>query len=48
MSAKTGSGVRNLKQRVKTANKRSLSSQKWLERLARLIRVTPPGIDIAV
>lgn len=32
MSAKTGSGVRNLKQRVKTANKRSLSSQKWLER----------------
>ncbi|MBO1903813.1 RlmE family RNA methyltransferase [Microvirga sp. 3-52] len=32
MSAKAGSGVRNLKQRVKTANKRSLSSQKWLER----------------
>ncbi|MFL5194770.1 MAG: RlmE family RNA methyltransferase [Microvirga sp.] len=32
MSAKTGSGARNLKQRVKTANKRSLSSQKWLER----------------
>ncbi|MBB3019841.1 23S rRNA (uridine2552-2'-O)-methyltransferase [Microvirga lupini] len=36
MSAKSssgsGSGVRNLKQRVKTANKRSLSSQKWLER----------------
>ncbi|MBL0402458.1 RlmE family RNA methyltransferase [Microvirga aerilata] len=32
MSTKTGSGVRNLKQRVKTANKRSLSSQKWLER----------------
>jgi len=32
VSAKTGSGVRNLKQRVKTANKRSLSSQKWLER----------------
>jgi 23S rRNA (uridine2552-2'-O)-methyltransferase len=31
-SAKSGSGVRNLKQRVKTANKRSLSSQKWLER----------------
>src|SRR3712207_3095228 len=29
---KPGSGVRNLKQRVKTANKRSLSSQKWLER----------------
>jgi 23S rRNA (uridine2552-2'-O)-methyltransferase len=32
VSAKTGSGARNLKQRVKTANKRSLSSQKWLER----------------
>jgi 23S rRNA (uridine2552-2'-O)-methyltransferase len=32
VSTKTGSGVRNLKQRVKTANKRSLSSQKWLER----------------
>jgi 23S rRNA (uridine2552-2'-O)-methyltransferase len=32
VSAKSGSGVRNLKQRVKTANKRSLSSQKWLER----------------
>ncbi|WP_230532121.1 RlmE family RNA methyltransferase [Microvirga roseola] len=32
MSSKSGSGVRNLKQRVKTANKRSLSSQKWLER----------------
>ncbi|WP_134496772.1 RlmE family RNA methyltransferase [Microvirga pakistanensis] len=32
MTTKTGSGVRNLKQRVKTANKRSLSSQKWLER----------------
>jgi 23S rRNA (uridine2552-2'-O)-methyltransferase len=32
VSAKAGSGVRNLKQRVKTANKRSLSSQKWLER----------------
>lgn len=31
-STKSGSGVRNLKQRVKTANKRSLSSQKWLER----------------
>lgn len=30
--SKSGSGVRNLKQRVKTANKRSLSSQKWLER----------------
>jgi len=32
VSTKTGSGARNLKQRVKTANKRSLSSQKWLER----------------
>jgi 23S rRNA (uridine2552-2'-O)-methyltransferase len=32
VSAKSGSGVRNLKQRVKTANKRSISSQKWLER----------------
>ena len=32
VSTKSGSGVRNLKQRVKTANKRSLSSQKWLER----------------
>ncbi|HEV2564143.1 MAG TPA: RlmE family RNA methyltransferase [Microvirga sp.] len=32
MTAKTGSGARNLKQRVKTAHKRSLSSQKWLER----------------
>lgn len=32
MNTKSGSGVRNLKQRVKTANKRSLSSQKWLER----------------
>jgi len=32
VSAKTGSGARNLKQRVKTAHKRSLSSQKWLER----------------
>jgi 23S rRNA (uridine2552-2'-O)-methyltransferase len=31
-STGSGSGVRNLKQRVKTANKRSLSSQKWLER----------------
>ena len=31
-ASKPGSGVRNLKQRVKTANKRSLSSQKWLER----------------
>lgn len=32
MSTKSGSGTRNLKQRVKTAHKRSLSSQKWLER----------------
>lgn len=32
MNAKTGSGTRTLKQRVKTAHKRSLSSQKWLER----------------
>ncbi|MBM6594165.1 RlmE family RNA methyltransferase [Microvirga pudoricolor] len=32
MSEKSGSGTRNLKQRVKTAHKRSLSSQKWLER----------------
>jgi 23S rRNA (uridine2552-2'-O)-methyltransferase len=32
VTTKTGSGTRNLKQRVKTANKRSLSSQKWLER----------------
>ena len=32
MSSKSGSGVRNLKQRVKTAYKRTLSSQKWLER----------------
>ncbi len=31
-TTKSGTGVRNLKQRVKTANKRSLSSQKWLER----------------
>ncbi|MCB8820986.1 RlmE family RNA methyltransferase [Microvirga rosea] len=31
-TSKSGSGVRTLKQRVKTANKRSLSSQKWLER----------------
>ncbi|QFU16642.1 RlmE family RNA methyltransferase [Microvirga thermotolerans] len=29
---KSGSGTRTLKQRVKTAHKRSLSSQKWLER----------------
>lgn len=32
VSVKTGSGTRSLKQRVKTARKRSLSSQKWLER----------------
>ncbi|MGO4705173.1 RlmE family RNA methyltransferase [Microvirga sp. 2MCAF38] len=32
MSEKASTGVRNMKQRVKTANKRSLSSQKWLER----------------
>jgi len=32
VSAKAGSGTRNLKQRVKTAHKRTLSSQKWLER----------------
>jgi 23S rRNA (uridine2552-2'-O)-methyltransferase len=32
LSTKSGSGTRNLKQRVKTAHKRSLSSQKWLER----------------
>jgi 23S rRNA (uridine2552-2'-O)-methyltransferase len=32
LSSKSGSGTRNLKQRVKTAHKRSLSSQKWLER----------------
>jgi 23S rRNA (uridine2552-2'-O)-methyltransferase len=30
--SKPGSGVRNLKQRVKSANKRSLSSKIWLER----------------
>jgi 23S rRNA (uridine2552-2'-O)-methyltransferase len=29
---KAGSGARNLKQRLKTARKRTLSSQKWLER----------------
>jgi 23S rRNA (uridine2552-2'-O)-methyltransferase len=29
---KKGSGTRSLKQRVKTAHKRTLSSQKWLER----------------
>jgi len=32
VSAKSGTGARNLKQRVKTAYKRTLSSQKWLER----------------
>ena len=32
MSDKRGSGPRALKQRVKTARKRTLSSQKWLER----------------
>jgi len=32
VSTKSGPGTRNLKQRVKTAHKRSLSSQKWLER----------------
>jgi 23S rRNA (uridine2552-2'-O)-methyltransferase len=32
VSDKSGSGARNLKQRVKTAHKRTLSSQKWLER----------------
>jgi 23S rRNA (uridine2552-2'-O)-methyltransferase len=32
VNEKSGSGTRNLKQRVKTARKRSLSSQKWLER----------------
>ncbi len=31
-ASKPGSGVRNLKQRVKSANKRSLSSKIWLER----------------
>src|SRR3712207_7086336 len=29
---KPGSGTRNLKQRLKSARKRTLSSQKWLER----------------
>ena len=29
---KSGSGTRSLKQRLKTAHKRTLSSQKWLER----------------
>jgi 23S rRNA (uridine2552-2'-O)-methyltransferase len=32
MSDKRGEGARTLKQRVKTAKKRTLSSQKWLER----------------
>jgi len=32
MSEKRGEGARSLKQRVKTAKKRTLSSQKWLER----------------
>jgi 23S rRNA (uridine2552-2'-O)-methyltransferase len=32
VAEKRGSGARSLKQRVKTARKRSLSSQKWLER----------------
>ncbi len=32
MAEKPGSGTRNLKQRLKTARKRTLSSQKWLER----------------
>ena len=32
MADKAGSGARNLKQRLKTARKRTLSSQKWLER----------------
>ncbi len=32
MSEKGGSGNRQLKQRLKTARKRTLSSQKWLER----------------
>jgi len=32
VSSKSGAGTRNLKQRVKTAHKRTLSSQKWLER----------------
>jgi 23S rRNA (uridine2552-2'-O)-methyltransferase len=31
-TTKSGSGTRSLKQRLKTAHKRSLSSQKWLER----------------
>jgi 23S rRNA (uridine2552-2'-O)-methyltransferase len=32
LSEKAGTGTRNLKQRLKTARKRTLSSQKWLER----------------
>jgi len=32
MSDKRGEGARSLKQRLKTARKRTLSSQKWLER----------------
>jgi 23S rRNA (uridine2552-2'-O)-methyltransferase len=32
VAEKPGSGTRNLKQRLKTARKRTLSSQKWLER----------------
>lgn len=32
MSEKRGAGARSLKQRVRTAHKRTLSSQKWLER----------------
>jgi 23S rRNA (uridine2552-2'-O)-methyltransferase len=32
VAEKAGSGTRNLKQRLKTARKRTLSSQKWLER----------------
>jgi 23S rRNA (uridine2552-2'-O)-methyltransferase len=32
MTDKRGEGTRSLKQRVKTAKKRTLSSQKWLER----------------
>jgi 23S rRNA (uridine2552-2'-O)-methyltransferase len=32
MSDKRGDGARSLKQRLKTAKKRTLSSQKWLER----------------
>ena len=31
-TTKSGSGTRSLKQRLKTAHKRTLSSQKWLER----------------